>query len=377
MSTTGIIFSNLYDNRIPELTRTRTTASIPFGCRYRLIDFAISNMANAGITDISVITHYNYQSLMDHIGSGKDWDLARRRGGIKIFPPYITAFADKTRDPYASRLESLKSISNKIYDMRSDNVVLSDCDGICNLDISDMIRQHESTGADITIAVQNMTVPPEAAANSVIVNSNSNGRITGVLVRPQRLIGNVDVNLNVWVVSRRYLQSVLHDAISKGFSSFSLDVLNKRADNDYYRIYRHEGYFKTILSLADYYESSMNLISDEVSRSELFAVPGRPILTKVRNSPPASYRKNSRVRGSLIADGCVIEGVVENSILFRGVKVCADTVVRNSILFQDTYVGSGVSLNCVITDKNVVIRDGKQLSGDPMMPFFIEKGKML
>lgn len=154
MTAAGIIFSNIHDANLPELTRMRTTASVPFACRYRFIDFALSNMVNSNIYNISVITHYNYQSLMDHLGSGKDWDLARRSGGIKILPPNITAYANGSNDLYRTRLEALKSVANAIARISDEYVVLSDCDVICNIDFNDMIEDHIKYGADMTIAVK-------------------------------------------------------------------------------------------------------------------------------------------------------------------------------------------------------------------------------
>ena len=179
MSTAGIIFSNIHDANIPELTRNRTMASVPFGCRYRLIDFALSNMVNSNIRNVSVITHYNYQSLMDHIGAGKDWDLARRSGGIKILPPYITAYANNVNSLYRTRLEALKSVSHSITKITDDYVVLSDCDVICNIDLNDMIKNHIENKADITIAVKRVTLTKAAAKLNVLIDSDENGRIFG------------------------------------------------------------------------------------------------------------------------------------------------------------------------------------------------------
>ena len=149
MNAAGIIFSNLHDNKITELTRQRTMASIPFACRYRLIDFALSNMVNAEITNINVIAHYNYHSLMDHIGTGKDWDLARRTGGIKILPPYITAYANTSNNLYNTRLEALCSVIHSIRHIKEDYVVLSDCDVICNIDVKKLLEYHVDYGAPI------------------------------------------------------------------------------------------------------------------------------------------------------------------------------------------------------------------------------------
>ena len=373
----GIIFSNLHDDVIPELTKERTMASLPFGCRYRLIDFPLSNMVNSGINNVYVVTQRNYQSLTDHLGSGKDWDLARRSGGLKIMTPYISAFAGNGIARFNSRLEALKSISNAIFNMTSDYVVLADCDGICNINLNDMIAQHERTGADITIAVKRMNVTPERAERAVVLQSYENGRVTEVWVRPSRMSGSYDVNINIWVISRRYLQSMVHEGLARNLTSMSRDFLCRNLGFAKYMIYRYEGYYACFTSLQDYYASSMGLLGNGEARNSIFKVKNRPIITKVRNSTPTKYSEGAVVKNSLIADGCVIEGTVKNSILFRGVKVGKNTVIENSILFQDTYTGNNVTLNCVITDKNVVIRDYRNLSGYSTMPFCIGKSKMV
>lgn len=377
MSTAGIIFSNIHDNNIPELTRNRTMASVPFGCRYRLIDFALSNMVNSNITNISVITHYNYQSLMDHIGSGKDWDLARRSGGIKILPPFITAYANNINSLYTTRLEALKSVNYSISKITDDYVVLSDCDVICNIDLNDMIKNHKENNADITIAVKKVLLNKEKAKINVLIDADDSGRVTDVQAYPTSFEGEADINLNIMVMTRQYLQEIVLDAIAHNYTSLTRDIILKNINNRIYRTYRYDGYFACITSSEEYYTSSMELINKPGVREELFGVRNRPVYTKVRNSVPTYYSPDAKVKNSVIADGCEIYGEVENSIIFRGTKIGKGTVVKNCILFQDTFTGENVKLNCVITDKNVVIRDNKILSGDPTIPFYLGKGKMV
>ena len=377
MSTAGIIFSNIHDNNIPELTRNRTMASVPFGCRYRLIDFALSNMVNSNINNVSVITHYNYQSLMDHIGSGKDWDLARRSGGIKILPPFIRTTANSVNQLYTTRLEALKSVNYAISKITDDYVVLSDCDVICNIDLNDMIKYHKVNGADLTMAVKKVNLTKEQAKINVLVDSNSNGEITDVQAYPTNFEGEADINLNIMVMTRKYLQEIVEDSIAHNYTSLTKDIILRGISRRVYRTYRYDGYFACISSSQDYYASSMELINDKDVRKQLFGVKNRPVYTKVRNSAPTYYSPDAKVTNSLIADGCEIFGEVENSILFRGTKIGKGTKVKNSILFQDTYTGENVVLNCVIADKNVVVRDNKVLSGDETLPFYLAKGKMI
>lgn len=376
MNAVGIIFSNIHDENLPEMTRQRTMASVPFGCRYRLIDFPLSNMVNAEINKIGVITHYNYQSLMDHIGTGKDWDLSRRGGGIHILPPFITAYDQTVNGLYSTRLEALIGILNFITKCREEYVVLSDCDAICNLDFAQIVHEHIENNSDITIVVKNYPLSRTDVGKQQIITADENGRVTDISEHTSNMTGNRLVSINIMVMRRVYLQGIILDSIAHGYKDLFRDILRRNMSAQNYRIHLHTGYHASINSIADYYRCSMQLLDKDV-REELFLVEHRAIYTKVKNSAPTNYRTAAKIKNSLIADGCVIEGTVENSILFRGVKVGRGTVVKNSILMQDTYTGANVYLNCVITDKNVVICDERCLSGYETMPFYIDKGSMV
>ncbi len=373
MTAAGLIFANIHDQSIPELTRVRSMASVPFGCRYRLIDFTLSNMVNSGINHIGLITHYNYQSLLDHIGTGKDWDLARRSDGIKIIPPNITAFdnAGGSKSP-THRLEALLGAQDFINHCTEDYFVLSDCDIICNIDLSEVLEAHAASGADITFITKQVDAAGMHLAEKVsIIAADDDGRVTDfTLATPTE--GIVNLYTNILVVSRSYLLSVLSAAASHGYRSFFSDIIRPSLGSSNFRTYEYEGWYAYIGSLEGYFACSMAMLTQE-AREGLFGARNRPVLTKVRNSAPTIYKEGADAKNSFIADGCVIEGTVENSILFRGVKIGRGTVVKNSILMQDTYTGSDVTLNCVITDKNVVIRDGRHLSGHETMPFFVGK----
>lgn len=376
MSVSGIIFSNTHDNNVSELTRMRSMGSVPFGCRYRLIDFALSNMVNSGITEIRVIINKNYRSLIDHLGSGKDWDLARRTGGLSILPPFITSYDTASDTLFHTRLEALKGIVSAISHIKSDYVVLSDCDIICNIDLSEVVSFHEKNSADITVVTKE-TFFEGNVENADIVIGDENCNITDIMVNPKNLVGVYNLLTNIIVANTDYLKAAVADAIAHGYSSFTKDVLLRNIGKSEIKMFNYKGVFKNVYSLEEYYACNMDLISNREFRDALFGVKDRPILTKVRNSPPTRYIDGCNIQNSLIADGCTIEGHVENSILFRGVRVGKNTVIKNSILYQDTYTGDNVLLNCVIADKNTVVRDGVMLSGHSTLPFFIEKGKMI
>ncbi len=375
MTAAGLIFSNIHDQSIPEMTRQRTMASIPYGCRYRLIDFALSNMVNSNITNVGVITHYNYQSLMDHVGNGKDWDLARRSGGIKILPPYVTAYENAAASKlYENRLEALMGAVNFLNRCGTDYIVLSDCDVILNIDLGKVLEDHVASGAYMTIVTKHLEKGSYRFEKPVsVLKIDDDGRIVDLEDRcPEK--GNVTISTNIMIISRTDLQNVVSEAMARGLKSFHKDIIAKNLKKKLIRAYQFDGAYSMITSLEGYFESSMKLLESDVRR-DLFHNDDRRIYTKIRNSAPTKYASTAKVKNSLLADGCVIEGTVENCILFRNVHVGKGTVVKNCILLQDTYVGANAELNCVITDKNVVIKDDRKLSGHSTMPFFIGKNE--
>ena len=375
MAVAGLIFSNIHNAEIPELTSVRTMASLPFGCRYRLIDFPLSNMVNSGITKIGIIAHNNYQSLMDHIGTGKDWDLARRSGGIKILPPFITSYDSGSNKLYRNRLEALMGVTHFISKCSEEYIVLSDCDFICNIDINEVLEDHKAKNADVTIVTRTLKSDEMVSSEGLIkVELDSNGAPIEFV---KHMGGEVaEVSTNIMIFNRLFLLNVIHDAISHGYKQFYREMLGMRIGKARINCYHYEGINLQVSSLESYFKCSMELLKPEV-RNGLFNVENRAIYTKLRNSAPTVYTEGSKVVNSYVADGCVIEGTVENSIIFRGVHIGKGTVVKNSILLQDTFTGTNVSLNCLITDKNVVIRDDRVLSGHESMPFFISKGAMV
>ena len=368
-SAIGVIFSNMHEENVPELVRRRTMASIPFGGRYRIIDFMLSNMVNSGITTVGLMANNNYRSLIDHIGSGKDWDLARKDGGIILLPP----FSEKHDKLYTTRLEALGSLTGFLSRRKEKYVVLADCDGVAKMDIDEIINYHENKNADITLVTHYGKVGKRAGF--MLTEADEDGRINEIKLSPHVPAGTkADIFINMMVINRQFLLNMVEDSVTHGFNSFESDILVKQLNS--LKIYRYQfgGYYAGIDSMSAYFKHNMELLEKDV-RDELFGE--RNIYTKVRDSAPSKYGENATVKNSLISDGCVIEGVVENSILFRGVKVGKGAVVRNSIIMQDNFIGENTSLNCVITDKNVVISETKTLSGCSELPYFIQKGTRL
>lgn len=370
MRAVGIIFSNIHDDNVPELVRERTLGSIPFGGRYRLVDFPLSNMVNSGIDTVGIITKSNYQSLMDHVGSGKDWDLARKDGGVIILPPFGNV---ESSSLYTSRLEALKGVTNFLFRADEEYVVMTDCDSINRINYNDVIENHIRKHADISLVYKtietDMEINDKATTFDIV-----DGRIVGINYKEGVVSGKSKVFTNVFVMKKSLLQNIVMDSITHNKRHFMTDVIAESLKSMNIVGYEYNGFYAGITSLQAYYDSNMRLL-DEKIRHELFG--DRSVFTKIRDSAPTKFGQSAIVKNSLIADGCVIEGEVENSIIFRNVKVARGTVVKNSIVMQNTVLGENSTLNCIITDKNVVIRDKKVLSGSENHPFYIGKGIMV
>lgn len=379
MTAAGLIFSNIHDEALHEMTSRRTMASVPFGGRYRLIDFPLSCMVNADISKVGIITHNNYQSLLDHIGSGKDWDLARRSGGIKILPPLITAYSNAIAGKvYTTRLEALMGVVSFIEKSTEDCIVLSDSNAVYNMDLKKVLRAHEKSGADITFVTKKLCAEECPSGKDLKVMTADDD---GTLVDCKEFdrfdhTGEIEIYTNVAVINRTYMLSFVRDAVARGYTSFFRDVILRHMNERNYRVYRYDGFYDMIVSLRGYYNCNMATLATD-ARRELFSNRALPVYTKVRNSTPTTYTSGAVVKNSVIAEGCQIEGTVENCIIFRGVHVGKGTVVRNSILLQNTFVGENSFVNCVIADKDVVIREERMLSGHETQPFYIEKGKSI
>ena len=374
MATLGIIFSNLHDKNVPELTRDRTMASVPFGCRYRLVDFPLSNMANADIGRVGVITHYNYYSLMKHLSTGKEWNLARNNAGLVLLPPFVSGYSEN-KSLYSTRLEAIKSISDFILSSNEEYTVMSDSDTVCNIDIKDVIKKHADNGNDITVVTKKTFISRGQNTNHITAKS-VNGRITEIAKTTKETQGNVNVLTNITVLKTEMLKSIVTETLATGDKSFTDDVLKKGINQLNIGEYQYDGAYFCIDSLSAFYHANMELLDSEKQKS-LFHVNSRPIYTNVHSSPPTRYCSTSNVKNSLIADGCKIEGNVRDSIIFRGVKIAKGCNIENSILFENTHVGAGSCLKYIITEKNVNITEGITLTGHIKKPFFIEKDTII
>ncbi len=364
----GIIYSSNYDSYLTELTAVRTMGSVPFGGRYRLVDFVLSGLVNFGVSKVAVAMSNNYRSLMDHIGNGRPWDLARKREGLFLLPPYnLTGVGS-----YGSKMAMLRGAEDFLNHTQEEYILVTDCNVVCNLDVGKMAAFHAEKGADITLAYGHGTLP--ALSDLAVLTLDGSAQVTDMEIAPKDQTEGVWA-ANIMLLKKSLLLRLIHDASAHGWKNFDRDVLMPGLGSLKICGYPIPGFCGVIDSLQSYYDLNISLL-DKGERDALFTAD-RPVFTRVRDDMPTVYGVGSSVKNSLIADGCVIDGTVENSVLSRGVRVEKGAVVKNCVLMQETFISSGAAANCVITDKNVVLRPGKTLSGAENYPLFIGKGKVI
>ncbi len=366
----GLIFANMHEQTLPELTKARAMASVPFGSKYRLIDFPLSSMVNSGMTQVGIITKQNYYSLMNHLGMGSEWDLARKTGGLHILPPY----GREGSGMYRGRMEALAGALEFIQESNAEYVVMSDSNIVVNMDIKPIVDFHDRNGADITCVYGKGVYSAERASAQTILCVNEDNIVYDVLARPA-MSGEMNVALNVYVMRRRFLEDIIRESLCRSLYSFETDILQHKLHDFKVMGYKYEGYYEIIDSMKTYYKATMDIKNRDICR-EVFSLK-KPIYTKVRDVAPAKYGIDCVVKDSLIADGCIIEGTVENSVLFRGVKVGKGAVIRNSIIMQGAVIEEKASFIDAIADKDVTITKNRAITGTTDYPVYITKGAVV
>lgn len=364
----GIISTNYIGGQYGVLTEERPVASLPFGGRYRLIDFPLSNMVNSGISTVGLITPYKYRSLMDHVGVGKEWALSRKVGGLFIIPG--STFGLKGAK---GRFMVRDMIQNRAFIERGrcKYVVISDSSKVMNIDYSVIEDFHEASGNDITIIYKDGMQPGKA--NEAYLTLDKDGMVTNIR-GGEYDNKNSNMMLGAFILRVDLLINILDEYEHMGYLDM-IDVFRENIGNYKIGSYKFTGYAGVISNLVTYMNVSMDLLKPEV-REELFQ-DEKPIYTKVQDAPPVKYVKGSDVSSSLVSSGCVIEGTVENSIIFRDVHIAKTAVVRNCILMQHCEIPDGVILEHVACDKYVSLKPGVHITGTPEAPIAINKKEMI
>ena len=368
-SVAGIVFANAHDETIERLTQKRSIASVPFGGRYRLIDFCLSNLVNAGISNVGIITKEKYRSLMDHLGSGMHWDLDRKSGGIRILPPFNVSRVRL----YQNHVEALYGAMDFMVRCKEKYIVVYDARTVANINIREVVKQHVNTKADITVVCRK-GIEITNSDNTMALDINKEGRV--VLTGFPATIGADDCrSMGIYVFNREKLIEIVENSYETGGDTINDDIISANLDTLKVMAYEHKGYTAIMDCPKAYRRANFELLSADV-RKDLFNAE-RPIYTKTRDDMPTRYGTQSDVTNSLIAEGCVIEGTVKNSVLFRGVKVEKGAVVENSILMQGVTIKENAQLDNVISDKNATVSQGMVAKGTDENAFFIEKNQTL
>lgn len=368
----GIIITGGRNEKMKELAAFRSVAATAFGGRYRAIDFVLSNMVNSGIDKVGIVTQYSFRSLMDHLGSGKEWDLDRRNGGLFFFPPYLEGSGSGW---YRGSAEGIYNNMSFLKRSTEEYVIIGTGNCIYKTLYSDMLDKHIQTEADITVLYRDMNdIDPIELKHFGILELDDNKCIKEMQEKPLNPKSST-ASIGVYILKRTLLIDLLQEAHAKGYYDFVKDILIKKIGDLNIRGYEYKGYWRSMSSVPLVYKTNMDLLNPKV-RAELFDKNG-PVFTKVKDEAPAKYNEEADVRNSIVADGCIIEGTVINSVLFRGVKVAKGAVVKDSMVMQDTSIESDSTIEFTILDKEVVVTEGKALKGVDTYPMVITKGSTI
>ena len=370
MKTMGIIFAN--DGNISALTEQRTMASLPFGGRYRQVDFALSNLAAIGVRHVGIITRHNYQSLINHIGSGEEWGLELEEGGLEFLTPYAMS---KT-DTYRGKLESLHSAMNFLeYGDEDEYVVMIDSAILSNIDLEDVLSCHAASGKDITVVTKS-GIANGTKQLDLALKLDEKGQIMDSAV-DYAAPSDYEASMDIFVLSKKWLAHQVREHIARNLYHMDRDlVLGLWQKQELtINVFPFEGIAMYNESVEEYFANSLSL-TDKSIREDLFG-RNHPVYTKVRDRVPSFYGEHCRIENCTIADGCMLGGTAKNSILFRQVTLYPGAEIENCVVMNDTVIGEGCRLNYVILDKDVVVRPGTTLMGTPTTPIIITRGEVV
>ncbi|MBQ7097308.1 MAG: glucose-1-phosphate adenylyltransferase subunit GlgD [Clostridia bacterium] len=369
-NTLGLIFSENVEVSLGELMRVRSLAAVPVGGRYRIIDFMLSNMINSGIANVGITSGYKNRSLVDHVGSGRAWDMARKDSGLFILPPPETM---DMGGRIIGGIDYLSGAMSFLYRSRQEYVMVTDCNTICNIDFEKVMDFHFEKEADITVVytqVPNLT--EKELEKHILFDVEEDGRVKDIQIYPKRQKSDCSY-MHMFFMKKSLFIEMIEDCMAHDEHMISKNILLANVNRRRIFAYKFDGYKKKIDNIKTFYQFNLELL-DPMVRRELFGNrEGNNIYTKVKDSVPTKYGKDSEVKNSFIADGCQIEGTVENCIVFRGVKIGKGTVVKNSVIMQKSQIMDNCDVENVIFDKEVILKGGKSLVGESTYPLVIGK----
>ncbi|KXZ39749.1 glucose-1-phosphate adenylyltransferase [Alkalithermobacter thermoalcaliphilus JW-YL-7 = DSM 7308] len=367
MDTMGIINLSESEELIGELTKNRPIASIPISGRYRVIDFILSNMVNAGINNIAIFTHGKSRSLREHLGSGKEWDLDRKIDGLFVFN---SEFSTNQRVLHKGDLDNFKNNLDYIKTSRQEYVVLSRSYMICNINLKEAIRYHKESNVDMTIVYKEVDNSDDKFLSCDVLSIDEDGKVKGIGVNLGRK-EKTNLSMEIYIMKKDLLLKIIEDSISSGNYNYLKNAIYHNISNLNVNAFKFSGYLSCINTTENYYKTNMEMLNYDQYK-ELFYRHGN-IYTKIKDGAPAKYKDDAVIKNSIIANGCIIEGTVENSIIGRGVKIGKGAVIKDSVIMAKCNIDEGVYIENAILDKNVIITKNKLLRGDMKKPLVIGK----
>lgn len=369
MNMTGIIFSEIYSDELNEFTHDRNMAAIPFGGRYRLIDFTLSNMVNSGITNIGVLAKQHYHSLMDHLSKSQEWDLNRKNGGLLILPPFAT---ESINQSHRGKLDELRNALDYLQDADTPYVLLADAHVICNMDYRPALEAHINSGCDITIVATQEDGSCTTPFSSVM-KADSENRVTSYAMNYPAKAGDY-ASMGIYIIDREKLIHIVREYTARGAYHLERDFIQSRFNHGdlSINIYKFDDVVLRIRNASEYFTSNLALTNADIGHA-IFRSDA-PVYTRVNDEVPTYYGTECQVSGCIIADGCVIEGTADHCVLSRGVHIGKGAVVKDCIIMQGSVVGEGAVLENVAVDKWATISAGTHLKGLPSTPVIIHKG---
>ncbi len=349
MRAIGIILAGGNSSRMEELSAKRAVAAMPVAGCYRAIDFALSNMSNSHIQRVAVFTQYNSRSLNEHLNSSKWWDFGRKQGGLYIFTPTITTTNSYW---YKGTADALYQNINFLKDAHEPYVVIASGDGIYKLDYNKVLEDHIAKGADITIVTKDLAPHEDDISRFGVVKLGDNNRVEDFEEKP--IVAETStVSIGVYVIRRRQLIELLEACAAEGRTDFVKDILVRYKSIKKINAYRLDSYWRNVGSVDSYYRTNMDFLKQDIRDYFFRQQPG--VYTKVEDLPPAKYNGEAVASNSLIASGCIINGTVENSVLFKKVYVGNNCVIKNSIILNDVHIGDNCYLeNCIIESRDTI-----------------------
>ena len=347
MRAIGIILAGGNNRKMRELSQKRAIGAMPVAGSYRSIDFALSNMTNSHIQRVGVLTQYNARSLNAHLSSSKWWDFGRKQGGLYIFTPTITS---ENSYWYKGTADALYQNINFLKESHEPYVVIASGDGIYKLDYGKVLEEHISKGADITVVCKDLAPGEDDVNRFGVVQMDADNRIIDFEEKPL-VAGNNTISTGIYVIRRRQLIELLETCANEGRTDFVRDILVRYKNVKKIYGYKMDTYWRNIGTKESYYKTNMDFLNRDVRN--YFFKQHPDIYSKVEDLPPAKYNGEAVVNNSLVASGCIINGTVENSVLFKKVYIGNNCVIRNSIILNDVHIGD----NCVIENCIVESRD--------------------